>query len=69
MIPRPLPVYRGARCRCGAARRPQKPICIKCDARNRWQRRTTAARPRTSAVVTAASRRRPGRARSRGADR
>lgn len=69
MATKALPIYHGPRCRCGAARPRLQRICIKCDARNRWRRRTAAARPRPAAVVVATPRRRSGRSRSRGADR
>ncbi len=35
-----LPLLKGPRCDCGAARRSQQPTCRKCCARDRWQRRT-----------------------------
>jgi hypothetical protein len=35
-----LPLLKGPRCDCGAARRSQQPTCRKCCARDRWHRRT-----------------------------
>lgn len=64
MITKTLPVYRGPRCFCGAARRPQLRTCVKCHARDRWQRRAqnsrrigrTFVRPATPAAPAAVAR-------------